>query len=300
MFAYMAGTLWIPGAERLKPSASGGTITSTAPPRVVWHTTEATPGTDSVWNAMIRVLTNKSAEPNVLYDPVTDRLGQWFPLNQSGRALRNDGANRTNRTGKVCIQIEVIGQSAKPFTDTWKPGKNFRALMAAIRSWGIPDVWPSGAPPKFIASPPHNVPEDERSRTIWASKGGHYGHSQIPGNDHGDPGGIDIKKLFAAGGSTSSKGLTVSEYTDLLAEVKKQGDSTRQEVRRQAIWTLRYGAQTEDEKSKADQAFDNAYNAYLAAHPGDIDGAMAAGQNASIAVMSPINADLAARALENG
>lgn len=204
------GTLWIPGAERIKPSTAGGTITSTAPPRVVWHTTEAPPGTDNMFATMIRVLTNKGAEPQVLYDPVTDRLGQFMPLNVSGRALKNDGATRTNRTGRVCIQIEVIGYSSKPFTDTWKPGPNFRALMAAIRSWGIPDAWPSGPPPRFVAvgTGGYNSPEDERSRSIWTTKGGHYGHSQIPGNDHGDPGGISITKLFGAAKAVTTPGDT--------------------------------------------------------------------------------------------
>lgn len=185
------GTLWIPGADRLKPSLPGGTITSTAPPRVVWHTTEAPPGTDNMFATMIRVLTNKSAEPQVLYDPVTDRLGQFMPLNTSGRALKNDGAYRTNRTGRVCIQIEVIGYAAKPFTSTWKPGPNYRALMAAIRSWGIPDVFPMGNPPKYPGA-------SRRDRNIWLSKAGHYCHANVPGNDHGDPGAISPTKLFAA------------------------------------------------------------------------------------------------------
>lgn len=205
------GTLWIPGAERITPSLPGGTITSTAPPRVVWHTTEADPGTASVWTTMIRVLKNKSAEPHILYDPLTDRLGQFLPLNVSGRALRNDGTTRTNRVGKVCIQVEVIGRAAKPFTGYWKPGPNWRALMAAIRSWGIPDVQPSGVFPKFVADPPHNVPEDERSRTIWLNKGGHYSHSQIPGNDHGDPGGVSFPAMLAAAPkSTGGTGMALT------------------------------------------------------------------------------------------
>jgi hypothetical protein len=202
----MAGTLWIPGAERITPSSPGGTITSTAPPRVVWHATEAQPGTSAVWTSMIRVLTNKGAEPQVLYDPVTDRLGQFMPLNVSGRALKNDGTTRTNRVGKVCIQVEVIAYSAKPFTAYWKPGPNWRALMAAIRSWGIPDVQPAGAFPVFIESPPHNVPESSRSRTTWTTKGGHFCHAQIPGNDHGDPGGVSFSAMLAAGkASTPAK-----------------------------------------------------------------------------------------------
>lgn len=309
----MTGTIWIPGAERIEPSRPGGVITSKAPPRVVWHTTEADPGTSTIWAAMVRVLCDKSAEPQVLYDPLTDRLGQFMPLDVAGRALRNDGSTLTNRVGEVNIQIEVIGRAAKPFTTYWKPGKNFRALMAALRSHGIPDTWPAGAPPRFIASPPHNEPESPRSRAIWLNKGGHYSHSQIPGNDHGDPGAIDIKALFAAGGGgTKTEELfTVGQFEEIIEEqkrqgdatrleLKRQGDATRQEVRRQAIWTLRYGAQTEDERQRSDNAFDNAYNAHLEANPGDVDGALDAGQAATVQVMQPINADLDERARKNG
>lgn len=198
------GTLWIPGAERLSCSKPGGTITSTAPPRAVWHAVEGTSGSASAWTSSIRVLNEKSAEPQVLWDPITDRLGQFMPLNLSGRALKNDGASQTNRVGRVCIQIEVIAFSAKPFTAYWKPGKNFKALVAALRSWGITvDVWPAGPPPKFIASPPHNVPENDRDRKTWLTKGGYFSHSQIPANDHGDPGGIDTAALATAGKPTA-------------------------------------------------------------------------------------------------
>lgn len=212
------GTIWIPGAERITPSLPGGVITSTAPPRVVWHSTQNPSGDPRQWSNVIGTLRDKSAEPQVLYDPVSDRLGQFIPLDLSGRALRNDGTTKTNRVGQVCIQVEVIAYAEKPFTNYWKPGPNFRALMAAIRSWGIPDVWPSGPPPKFIADPPHNVPEDERSRTIWLSKAGHYAHSQIPGNDHGDPGAITTTALFAAA-PTPPKGTTTVTLTNADAQV---------------------------------------------------------------------------------
>lgn len=214
----MTGTIWIDGAERLAVSAPGGTITSTAPPRAVWHTVEAPAGTREMWIRIQKVLTDKSAEPQILYDPLTDWLGQFIPLNLSGRALQNDGTTKTNRVGWVCIQIEVMGYAAQPFTTGWKPGPNFRALMAALRSWGIPEVWPSGPPPKFVADPPHNVPEDERSRTIWLSKGGHYGHSQIPGNIHGDPGGISPVALFTEG-TTPMAALTPAEIDAIATAV---------------------------------------------------------------------------------
>jgi hypothetical protein len=263
------GTIWIPGAERLTSSLPGGTITSTAPPRTIWHTVEAPAGKDATFQSMINVLTGKSAEPNVLYDPITDRLGQFFGLDMSGRALKNDGATQTNRTGRVCIQIEVMGYSSKPFTDTWKPGPNFRALMAAIRSWGIPDQWPSGPPPKYIDGL-GNVPPDERSRTIWLSKAGHYGHSQVPANDHGDPGGIDVAALFAAAGTSTptppKDGFTVAEADRVIAYIQEQEASAGIEGTRWAQ-VINEGRGSEARVLAAIEALTMAVNALVAKLP---------------------------------
>ncbi|MFC8583222.1 peptidoglycan-binding protein [Streptomyces sp. NPDC057217] len=186
------GEIWIKEAERLGDGDIGGAMDSpSAPGRAVWHTTESGAG-DASFDAVARYLISHASEPHILYDPTTDRLGQYGPLNESARALRNDGATRTNRTGRVCIQIEVLAKASKPFTAYWKPGPNFKALMRAIRSWGIPDTWPAGALAQSYAD---NSP---RPRTTWATKGGHYGHSNVPGNDHWDPGAIDRTALFKA------------------------------------------------------------------------------------------------------
>ncbi|MFJ4768467.1 peptidoglycan-binding protein [Streptomyces uncialis] len=186
------GVIWIEEAERLGDGSIGGAMDSpTAPGRVVWHTTESGHGNTS-FVAVDGHLRRIGAEPHILYDPTTDRLGQYGPLNQSARALRNDGLTRTNRTGRVCIQVEVLARAGKPFTSYWKPGPNFRALMRAIRSWGVPDVWPAGA----LAT--SGSARTSRSRTTWAAKGGHYGHVAVPGNDHWDPGAIDRGAIFRA------------------------------------------------------------------------------------------------------
>jgi hypothetical protein len=191
--------IWIKEAERLGDGKIGGDMdTPTAPPRVVWHTTESGTG-DAAFDAVGKYLISIAAEPHILYDPTTDRLAQYGPLNQSARALRNDGLTRTNRTGRVCIQIEVLGKAASPFTSSWKPGPNVRALMRAIRSWGVPDTWPGG---RLAAR--YNDPDVSRSRSTWATKGGHYGHSQVPGNDHWDPGNIDQAAIFKAAPKTSA------------------------------------------------------------------------------------------------
>lgn len=184
-------TNWIPGAQRLGDGSIGGAMDKpNAPGRVVWHTTESGDG-DASFDSVARYLIQIGAEPHILYDPSTDRIGQFGPLNESARALKNDGATRTNRVGKVCIQIEVLARAGKPFTGYWKPGPNFRALMAAIRSWGIPDVFPMGTPAKTASA-------CKRDRELWLTTGGHYGHCNAPGNDHWDPGAISTSALFKA------------------------------------------------------------------------------------------------------
>ncbi len=182
--------IWIKEAERLGDGSIGGAMDSpSAPGRVVWHTTESGHG-DTSFKNVGAYLISIGAEPHILYDPTTDRIAQYGPLNQSARALRNDGITRTNRTGKVCIQIEVLARAGKPFTGYWKPGPNFKALMRAIRSWGIPDAFPLPLAASYGGG--------SRNRNTWATKGGHYGHCNVPGNDHWDPGAISKEAIFEA------------------------------------------------------------------------------------------------------
>jgi hypothetical protein len=184
-----SGPAYIDGVTRFGSQRIGGPMdTPLEPPRAVWHTTES-PAGGNYFTSVAAYLIRAGFEPQVIYCPVTDRLGQFGPLNLSARALENDGTHRTNRTGKVCIQVEVLGRAASPWTKGFDPKAkpNFRRLLAAIRAHGIPDVWPVGAPPATAAA------ATERPRATWENKGGHYGHSQIPGQHHWDPGAIDTE-----------------------------------------------------------------------------------------------------------
>ncbi|MFI5797387.1 peptidoglycan-binding protein [Streptomyces sp. NPDC051677] len=198
-----SGPAYIDGATRLGAQRIGGAMdTPLEPPRAVWHTTESPAGGD-YFTSVAAYLIRAGVEPQVIYCPVTDRLGQFGPLNLSSRALKNDGTRRTNRTGKVCIQVEVLGRASAPWTKGFDPKAkpNFQRLLSAIRAHGIPDVWPVGAPPATAAA------ATERPRTTWENKGGHYGHSQIPGQDHWDPGALDTEivpgKPHSTGGATT-------------------------------------------------------------------------------------------------
>jgi LysM repeat protein len=159
----------------------------------------------------------------VIYCPVTDKIAQFGPLTSSGRALRNgSGSYRTNRTGKVCIQVEVLGYARSPWTKGFDPAKkpNYRKLIAAMRAHGIPDVWPVGKPAATAAA------ATKRPKSTWENEGGHYGHSQIVYQDHWDPGAIDTSIVpgKASGGPDSGGGSSTAEPSSATYTVKK-GDT---------------------------------------------------------------------------
>ncbi|MFM9780482.1 peptidoglycan-binding protein [Streptomyces scabiei] len=231
-----SGPAYISGVVRFGGQSIGGAMdTPSHPPRKTWHTTES-PAGRSYFYSVAAYLMRVGAEPQVIYDPDSDLLGQFGPLTQSCRALRNDGTRRTNREGKVNIQVEVLGRASQPWTKGFDPAKkpNFRKLLAAGRAHGIPDVWPAGKPPATATA----AAKGSRSRTTWETKGGHYAHGQVPGNDHWDPGAIDTSIVpgkppttpgTGGGGDTGATGGT-GTYTvkkgDTLSSIAKAHATT--------------------------------------------------------------------------
>jgi LysM repeat protein len=227
-----SGPAYVSGVTRFGDQTIGGASDSPGkPPRAVWHTTESPAGA-SYFTSIAAYLIRVGAEPQVIYDPVTDRLGQFGPLTQSGRALANDGSYRTNRTGKVCIQVEVLGYARSPWTNGFNPAAkpNYRRLIAALRAHGIPDVWPVGKPPATAAA------ATKRPKTTWENVGGHYAHGQIRGQNHWDPGAIDTTivpgkpVVTEAGGDTGTSTGSASTYTvkkgDTLSGIAKAYNTT--------------------------------------------------------------------------
>lgn len=194
----VTGPAYIDGAVRFGDQVIGGAMDHPeSGPRFTWHSTES-PAGRSYFNSVAAYLMRVASEPQVIYDPVSDSLGQFGPLTQSARALQNDGSRRTNREGLVNIQVEVLAYARSPWTKGFDPAMepNFRKLLAAGRAYGIPDVWPAGNPPK---SPGGSYP---RPRGTWQSKPGHYDHGQVPGNSHTDFGACDT--AIVPGKATSS------------------------------------------------------------------------------------------------
>lgn len=229
----VSGPAYIDGVVRFGDQSIGGAMdTPGNPPRVVQHTTESSSG-KSYFYSVAAYLIRVGAEPQVIYDPTSDLLGQFGPLTQSGRALRNDGSRRTNREGKVCIQIEVLGRAASPWTKGFDKAKkpNYRKFEAACRAHGVPDVWPAGNPPATAAA----AAKGSRSRATWQTKGGTYAHGQVPGQDHWDPGAIDTSIVPGkpsstpapgTGGGASSSGSYTVKKGDTLSSIAEDHKTT--------------------------------------------------------------------------
>jgi hypothetical protein len=182
---------WLEGVSRIRGKTDGGSMLG-GPPRIVWHTYEAGYGLTA--DAGAHGLVSAGNEVHFVFHPVDGDLVQLLPASRAGRGLKNlPGGVQTNRMGSVCLQVEVIGRAAQPWTaDLTVAGRRGLAeLVDFARAHGIPDVWPAGPPPAY----PDGF--SVRSATTWEQQAGHYGHSQVPENDHGDPGAIDIRALFA-------------------------------------------------------------------------------------------------------
>lgn len=226
---------YIDGVVRFGDQSIGGAMdTPKNPPRMTWHTTESPVG-KSYFYSVAAYLIRVGAEPQVIYDPASDLLGQFGPLTQSGRALRNDGTRRTNREGKVNIQVEVLGRAKEPWTKGFDPAKkpNYRKLIAAGRAHGVPDIWPAGKPAASSAV------SKKRDRTVWQTKGGHYGHCDVPGNDHWDPGAIDT--TIVPGKPTSSGGETTPSQPETGGNKPATGGTTTPARYKVTINGLPYG-----------------------------------------------------------
>ena len=190
------GEIWIPEAEDLKAIGTSGTMTGKGGPRATLHCTVSAPGS---FDAMHRVLTGKASEPHLLYDPKTDRLGQYFALNRSARALMGSPAVNPshNKVGTVNIQIEVCA-FPDDWTKGWTPGPNFAAMLRAIRSWGIADEFVARLPTSAI----DRINVARSAAFLTSSKGGGkwWGHCHYPSPEtHWDPGPIKIDRFFAGG-----------------------------------------------------------------------------------------------------
>lgn len=208
MLDWLVGAEYVPGEGGTHVAAQGGA-------RAVWHSTEG-PTLDGA----IAALRAKRAWSTLTWEPTTGRIAQHLPASASARSVQNlSGGVETNRYG-IVIQIEVVAFAAHPFTDG--PLIGLDRIVGFLRTNGVPDVWPMGAPLAYGPDPrrpgitpaAYGMGNGTRDVNTWLTQGGHYAHSQVPENDHGDPGAIDIGKIV--------QGAAPIDWAAIAAEIRRR------------------------------------------------------------------------------
>ncbi|MGW6739734.1 hypothetical protein ACWGDX_03125 [Streptomyces sp. NPDC055025] len=184
--------LWMPGATRL--DIGDHAPTDGGPAKAIGHITWDENATAAKPKALVpyerlrdyfgKNSAGRAVAPHVLWDPFTGRVTQFLPATSRSKSLADKaGGTRTNRAGSVVIQVEALffpycvvgGKAYARLADT--PCKGWAELNAWVRSWGVPDAWPNGAP----------TAKSNRNAANWAARPGWYAHADVPENDHADP-----------------------------------------------------------------------------------------------------------------
>ncbi|MGW2252877.1 peptidoglycan-binding protein [Kitasatospora sp. NPDC001660] len=186
--------LWLPGAE-VHDLGDHAPTDQQYPPKAIAHITwdrDATAAAPQDWctfDDLVNYFTTSGAgdAPHLIWDPFSGRTAQLFPADSRSKSLLSPSGSptRTNRAGRVVIQIEAVffpycryqGTVYPRLVDT--PCAGWGRLHAWIASWGVPDVWPMGRPTDFSS---------RRDEQVWETRGGWYAHAHVPYNDHTDPG----------------------------------------------------------------------------------------------------------------
>lgn len=185
--------LWMPGAERHDIGDHAPTDQQ-YPPKAIAHITwdrNATAAAPQDWvpfDSLVSYFTGggAGAAPHIIWDPFSGRIAQLFPADSRSKSVVDTaGGTRTNRAGRVVIQVEAVffpycrvnGRVYARLVDT--PCAGWDRLHAWIQSWGVPDEWPMGRPVDFTS---------HRDEQVWETRGGWYAHAHVPENDHQDPG----------------------------------------------------------------------------------------------------------------
>ncbi|MFJ8624747.1 peptidoglycan-binding protein [Kitasatospora sp. NPDC093550] len=185
---------WLPGAD-IHDLGDHAPTDQQYPPKAIAHitwdrnATAAAPQDWCTYEDLVSYFTGSGAgnAPHLVWDPFSGRTTQLFPADSRSKSLLSPDRSptRTNRAGRVVIQIEAVffpycryrGRVYPRLVDT--PCAGWDRIHGWIASWGVPDVWPMGRPTDF---------RDHRDEHVWETSGGWYAHAHVPYNDHTDPG----------------------------------------------------------------------------------------------------------------
>lgn len=182
--------IWLPGFERWElPGVPGLPYDEFDDPKAVLHTTEG----GSIDGA---VKAYSAYPPQLIVDPVKKRKVQHIPLNRAGYALWNGDADDSH-----CYQVEIVGYASQ--THLWSDevlkwlGEELARPLHEYGGVPYVVVWKGfrrdGEMPFALAS------DESPLRLTQAeldSFSGFLGHQHVPGDDHWDPGGLNVARIL--------------------------------------------------------------------------------------------------------
>lgn len=187
-----------PGANRTAQWRGSGGATMPKVTKLLLHTTES-----PSWPAY------PSFQPTLTFHPWKPRGQRWrqhLPINGSASTLANAGTYRTNRAN-VC-QVEIVGYCdlayAKRYgNEQWHishiPADAYDELGEFLawlhREWEV-DLFPAVSWPAYPGG--YGATSTRMSTAEFTSFSGVCGHMHAPGNDHGDPGDLNVPLIVAA------------------------------------------------------------------------------------------------------
>ncbi len=194
----MTGPLLYPGADHSTQWVGKGSVTMPMD-HVKWvvHTTETAGGWPSYSYGGITM----GSAPTLTYEPWQHKWRQHFEMNQSARALKNDGSFYCNRVDVVQTEIScycdhaLAAKYGHACTDLDAQAINDLGDFGAwlVKEWGMDlDFYPQALPwPKYPAG------TTRMTTSRYAGFSGVLGHMAVPGNSHLDPGDLPMDKVKA-------------------------------------------------------------------------------------------------------
>lgn len=181
---------WIDGFDKIDADRAGGGYVG-ASWRLVLHSTEGA----SLAGA-VAAYKMSGSWPTFTVDPKTGKKAQHYDTSVSARALMHPlGLPETNKAN--AIQIEIVGFATEmPNMPDDQLAWLANQVIAPIRA-----VTPFQlTAPIFVPYPSsYGLGAAQRfSWAQWVGFNGICGHQHVPGNDHGDPGALDVTKIITS------------------------------------------------------------------------------------------------------
>jgi hypothetical protein len=174
--------------ERVAVSYLTHHVNLTKPPVGVMHTTEVS------FDAALKEFKTKFA-PHFLVGK--GRIIQFAPLGIMSHALEHKkGTVETNRWARVQIEIAAKSQLAlwRPEDVTFDTLASLVAVLEDAAKIPMTRLWPDLLDKKVVWAKESNP---RRTQNVWGHKAGWFGHIEVPGNSHWDPGSLNYTALFA-------------------------------------------------------------------------------------------------------